>query len=169
MTESTLVFFVDWGRIWLAVKNFKVGAGKPNGYGGKKKRKDKTIEVTAIRETGEESGFYPDASMLTKVAVIDFYKAGKHVFRCHIYLCRKNKDGQERWNGELKATREMAKPEPYLNWAVPYERMMPADKEWLPRILRGERFKASVYYNADNTALEKPFKYIAVPDGEPLE
>jgi 8-oxo-dGTP diphosphatase len=148
MKRCTLVFPREIGRLWLAKKKLKVGAGLLNGWGGKfdSERGDKTLEDTARREFAEESGAeLTEADSLEKVAVFDFYEAGRHIFECHIYFIH-----ADSWVGRLKETDEMGQPEYFDLWGLPFERMMPADKLFVKRLLDGERIRGRLYYSEGN-------------------
>ncbi len=132
-------------EISLGLKLQKVGAGKYNGYGGKKTDADQTIEDTARRELKEEAGI--EAEDLEKVAEITFYWPQKPEWNqlVHVYVTR-------RWKGEIYAAEpDKITPEWHPLTAVPYNRMMPADQHWLPKVLKGEYVKATFTYNPDNT------------------
>lgn len=72
---GTLVFLLDRkrGKILLAEKQRKVGAGCWNGYGGKKEPADKTMRDCAVRELSKESGgIKADPGDLELAAIITF-------------------------------------------------------------------------------------------------
>ena len=167
MQRCTLVFPRQWELVWLSRKKKKVGAGFYNGWGGKfdPDDGDVSMEDTAIRELkAETDGCEALPENLKKVAVLDFHKDGEHIFECHVYFFFP----PQRLNGEFKETDEMGPGEFFCRLEPPLEEMMPADREWFPRILKGERIRGSIFYNADNTALQKPSEYTVVPQGEPL-
>jgi len=43
------------------------------------------------------------------------------------------------WSGEIISTDEMKYPAWYDQRSIPFERLMLGDKEWLPRVLSGEK------------------------------
>lgn len=145
MHIATLVFPRRGDKLHLAVKKRKVGAGFLNGYGGKLESEDDgDIDLAAIREFQQESRTRVWPGDLTKVGIIDFYRAGDHIFECHVYICH-------RWIGDLRETQEMGPPEVFDAEHPPLDRMMPGDRFWLEQIFSGEHIRAKVYYNADNT------------------
>ena len=97
MKISTICFPVRDGKIFLAMKKTGFGAGFLNGYGGKQEAGDASTEATALREMKEESGVTVQLEDLEKVAVIDFFKGGQHIFECHVYFCHN-------WVGEFQET-----------------------------------------------------------------
>ena len=148
---STICFPVRDNRIYLANKKRGFGMGFLNGYGGKKKQKDKTIEDTAVREMKEESGVAVMPKDLEKVAIIDFFEGAAHIFECHVFFCRD-------WKGEFTETEEMSKAEPYDIHNPPYARMWDADRIWLPLVCSGKKIRGKSYYNQGMNRQEK-FEY----------
>ena len=152
MIDATICLPIrDEREISLGLKLQKVGAGLYNGYGGKKKDGE-TIEQTARRELKEEAGI--DAEHLEKVAELTFLWPDKPDWDqlVHVYITR-------RWTGEVYA----AEPDKILpEWIaldrVPYDKMMPADRHWLKRVLEGEKVKATFVYGAGNVLLEHRFE-----------
>ncbi len=84
---------------------------------------------------------------MTHVAIVRFYFEDKPIFECFVYTCNN-------WQGEPVETDEM-RPEWFPLEQIPYEHMWDADKRWLPMILKGETFEATVVFNADGSALKK--------------
>ena len=155
MKISTICFPIkgDGGRrrVILATKKHKVGIGLLNGYGGKLDPTDQSIEDSAAREITEESTVLVDKRDLEKVAIVSFYEESKHLFECHVYFLHQ-------WQGEFRETEEMGAPEEFLLEEVPYDRMMAADKSWLPLVFCGKKIKAVSVYNKGVTE-EKSFEY----------
>lgn len=119
----------------------KKGFGKDrwNGYGGKIKDGE-SIENAAIRELREESSIEVTTRELTKVALIEFFFNNTPGWnqRAHVFFVRD-------WNGEPQESEEMS-PKWFEIGMIPYKDMWPEDKEWLPRILAGEKLKGAVYF-----------------------
>lgn len=139
---ATLCFPIRAGGIFLAVKKHKVGAEKLNGYGGKC-NDGETPRQAMAREFYEESGAHscgPDN--LENVAIIHFFCGNEKLFTCYVFLIHN-------WIGILNETEEMGEPQWYPIEDIPYEEMMPGDKEWLPIVLRGEKIIAHVNYNTE--------------------
>jgi ADP-ribose pyrophosphatase YjhB (NUDIX family) len=140
----TLSFLLTDNEICLAMKKRGFGEGNWNGYGGKVE--EESIETAAVREIKEESGVAVNESDLQKVALVDFiFEDGKHLL-VHTYFVRE-------WSGEPIETEEM-KPRWYAFDAIPYDLMWADDIHWLPRVLRDEKLRGTVYFNADGETIK---------------
>ncbi len=147
--KATLVFPIKNNQIILGTKLKKVGAGKRNGFGGKPEPKDLgNIRATAVRELWEESGkgLICNESDLQPKALIDFYffdnTSNEPNWSVMIYTT-------EVFTGIASKTDEMDDPQPFDFDNIPYDHMLPADRDFLPKILAGETFRATVRFNAD--------------------
>lgn len=151
--KATLVFPVRNNFITLAIKKKKIGAGKWNGYGGKPEPEDKTIRDTALRELFDESGkgLTADPEDLIPCALVDFYffenETDTPNWSVVVYLL-------QHFSGAASGTDEMGEPRLFPIDAIPYENMMPGDREFLPKILRGETFHGIIRFNEDQTAVK---------------
>lgn len=125
----------------VAPKKRKVGAGYLNGYGGKPKPGE-TLRQCARRETLEESGAEIDLKKTDLAAVIDFYAGDEPQFSCNIYIARD-------WSGVPSESDEMGLPEVFDLDSLPYNRMLPGDRLWFERIMKGERFMGTLRYSED--------------------
>jgi ADP-ribose pyrophosphatase YjhB (NUDIX family) len=144
MKVMTLAFLVRENEICLAMKKRGFGEGNWNGYGGKVDECE-TIETAAVREIVEESGVKVNERDLEKVALVDFiFEDGKHLL-VHTYFTKV-------WEGEPVETDEM-KPRWYSFDAIPYDLMWADDIHWLPRALKGEKLRGTVYFNADGETI----------------
>ena len=136
MRQATLCFLIkNDNAILLAFKKKGFGVGKWNGVGGKLDlRKDKNIFDTAIREMKEESGV--KIKDIEKVAILNFYFPYRKEWdqEVHVFISRN-------WEGEPKESEEM-KPKWFKIKEIPFEKMWPDDKFWLPKILKGEKLQA---------------------------
>jgi ADP-ribose pyrophosphatase YjhB (NUDIX family) len=151
--EATVCFLMKGGRVLLARKKKKIGAGCWNGYGGGLEHGESVV-AAAIRELFEESGVTAEPASLEKVAVIDFHntKSDGSVFVCrvHFFFVRG-------WTGVPKKTKEMSKPAWFEVWNVPLLEMMPADKIFFPFLLAGKKLVGTVHYGPfQKTLMEDP-------------
>jgi 8-oxo-dGTP diphosphatase len=130
--RATLLFVVTDARVLLIHKKRGHGAGRINGPGGKLDPGE-TPRACAVRETREELG----------IDVLDPVYAGELRFleadgsRIHGFVFRAS-----RFEGEPVETDE-AVPLWCATDAVPFARMWPDDRMWLPWLLRGEGFRAA--------------------------
>lgn len=157
LRNATLVFLIKKSQgqivdICLAVKRRGFGAGRLNGVGGKVEEQDKTIEDGAKREVMEEIGV--EAKKLKKVAELTFYFLQNSEWDqlVHVYFC-------EVWNGMPVETEEM-KPEWFLALKIPYWKMWPDDKFWLPEVLKGDLLKATFKFGENDVILEKEINIV---------
>ena len=114
-----------------------------NGYGGKLKNDHENPLDRAVIELFEEVGLRAHKEDLRPVALISFYfgeNADEPLFKVLIYLLYA-------WHGLPKESNEMSNPTYYQIDKLPYEHMMPADREWLPLILAGETFEGRVVFS----------------------
>ena len=145
MQLATLVYAIRKSRafseVLLGMKKRGLGRGKLNGYGGKFKEGDASIEATAKRELIEESGI--EAVVLEERAVLRCEYAGsaQNDQEIHVFLCHG-------WSGDPQSTEEM-EPAWELLHKLPYGKMWPDDIYWLPAVLAGQKLTACVRYDAN--------------------
>lgn len=140
MKLVTLLFLRREDEILLAMKKRGFGVGKWNGVGGKAEPGEDVLQA-AIRECQEEIGVTPlDAKLVGK---IKFYEKADPAFghHAHIFLA-------EDWQGEPVETEEM-RPQWFELADIPYPHMWPDDYLWLPLVLDGQLFQASVTLDGD--------------------
>lgn len=133
----TICLLVERGKVVLARKSRKIGAGHLMPYGGKLDSGE-SYEMCAVRELCEESGVTVREEDLELSAVLDFHNFGRsgtvqHV-RCRAYIIRQ-------WEaGALVSTAEMSYPR-LCSVSHPdvQKEMMPADKHWIPLVVTGRR------------------------------
>lgn len=147
MLETTLCLLKKDNRILLAMKKRGFGEGKYNGVGGKIENGE-TPEEAMIRETQEEIAVTPIE--YEKVGIIEFdefYKGQKEKVMFHLYVASE-------WQGEPTESDEM-KPEWFDIQSIPYDKMFPDDKYWLPLILEGRKIKACFDFDEEWNLLGK--------------
>jgi len=128
--------------ILLGMKQRGFGAGLWNGPGGKfDAEKDKNSEESFRRETLEESALV--VGQIEKVGFIEFEFAdepGKiletHVFRVLDYEGQPQDSEEMRWQW-------------FSSEEIPFDKMWPADRYWLPIILAGKKIHGYILYSDD--------------------
>jgi 8-oxo-dGTP pyrophosphatase MutT (NUDIX family) len=114
------------------------GEGKWNGFGGKKKWYDWTLQRTAARELREESNLRVVSAGLTEVARIQFFEADTLLFDCAIFIVRQ-------WRRIERETAEM-RPQWFDLSAIPYQEMWDGDQLWIPLVLAGKKIDAVIRF-----------------------
>jgi mutator protein MutT len=157
MQNTTLLFLIKKTDnkitdICLAMKKRGFGMGRWNGVGGKL-NEGETIVDAVIRETKEEIDVTP--KNISKIAELTFIFDGKPDWDqvVHTYFC-------EEWEGEPVESEEMA-PQWYKVADVPFDKMWPDDKFWLPKALEGEKIKASFTFGENDTILNQDVECVA--------
>lgn len=136
MTEALIV---EGGKILLGRrKKNGFGQGKWLGFGGKVEHGE-TIKEAMIREFLEETGVF--VKKFEKRGVLTFYYTDDPNMEVHYYQVLEYKN-------EPIETDEMEN-----KWFkfedIPYDKMWPNDKYWLPMFLRNEYFEGEFWFNQD--------------------
>ncbi|HAQ02439.1 TPA: hypothetical protein DEP30_01980 [Candidatus Nomurabacteria bacterium] len=153
---ATVCLPVKEGKVLLGMKTRKIGMGCWNGYGGGVEDGE-TILESAIRELEEESGLKAKIENLEKVAIVDFHNeksdGSMFVSRVHFFLVKD-------WKGEPKETEDGAMITPtFFNFTdLPYDKMMPADREFFPYILSGKKVLVESHYTPFQKELKREVK-----------
>ena len=151
LRKATLVFLIKKSgeqitEICLGLKKRGFATGKWNGVGGKVEPSE-TIEQAAIRETGEEIGVIP--KMLNKAGEFSFYWTHNPEWNqiVHVYYA-------EDWEGEPRETEEIM-PGWFSPENLPWDKMWPDDKFWMPYFLSGTPIKATFTFNENSEIIDK--------------
>ena len=132
--ETTLLLLRKEHQLLLAMKKKGFGTGKYNGVGGKIEPGE-TPEEGMIRETQEEIGVTPtEYYKAGNIEFLEFYKGEKMNIVFHLYVATN-------WLGEPTESEEMA-PEWFDIEELPYDKMFPDDKYWLPHVLDDKKINA---------------------------
>jgi len=143
--RATLTFPIKENKVLLSIKVKKIGAGFWNGYGGK--IENESPNEAGARELFEESGgIICEPNKLIPCAVIDFFfhsnETKESNWKVIVYLA-------DDFSGEAVSTPEMINPEWFHFDSVPYDKMLPADHLFLPKILVGEKFTGWIRFTED--------------------
>jgi 8-oxo-dGTP pyrophosphatase MutT (NUDIX family) len=132
MKLSTLCFLLKDGQILLAMKKRGFGEGKWNGVGGKV-QPDESVSHAAVRETEEEIGVMAAERDMEFMGELHFRSSTNEKLNwdVHVFFLRA-------WQGEPQESEEM-RPQWYPIDQLPFDRMWPDDRHWLPRLLAGEK------------------------------
>ena len=132
-------------KVLLGMKKRGFGAGRWNGFGGKV-LENETIEEGAKREFKEEAQV--DVLDLEKLGVLDFeFKGNPELLEVHIFKSKS-------FLGEPKETEEM-KPQWFDINDIPFDKMWPDDKYWIPLFIKGKKFKGRFLFGENDLILEK--------------
>ena len=145
MQQATLLFLVKDGDVLLGMKRKGFGMGKWNGFGGKLKYGEYPEEASA-RETWEECMIR--VREMVKHAELTFLFPLKPEWNqtVHVFVSKK-------WDGTPTETEEM-KPRWFDIKELPFDKMWKDDPYWLPKVLAGERLRATFRFGGDNESIE---------------
>ncbi len=137
---TTLLLIRQGNKILLAEKKRGFGIGKLNGVGGKLEPNE-SVEQAMIRETYEEINVIPTKyEQVAKVVFDEVVKGEKTIVTMYIFVATEYK-------GQPKESEEMC-PHWFDIDSIPYDRMFPDDKYWLPKVLEGKKLEA--YFDFDD-------------------
>ena len=146
MKIATLCLLIRNGKLLLGKKQKKIGKGKWNGCGGGIEPGE-TIKAGAVREILEETGLTVAEEDLEAAALISFYAGGEPTWKVHVFLVHE-------WTGEPKDTDEMRDFKEFSTDALPFDDMLPGDREWMPLVLSGRKIQAGAWYDTSTEVLE---------------
>jgi 8-oxo-dGTP diphosphatase len=129
-------------EVLLGRKKTGLGTGKTVGLGGHVEDGEAPREAAA-RETKEESGISVDPAALVEVADITFLFPTRPAWDMTVSVFT-----SAEWAGEAMETLEIS-PQWFPASALPLERMWDDGRYWLPRVLAGERLRATFSYAGD--------------------
>lgn len=151
---ATVTYPIRKDSILLGRKMNKVGAGMLNGFGGKPEEGDISLFHTASRELYEETGYgiaaHPlDLRVYARIKFY-FYNSENPEWEVVFFLAPK-------FVGEAKSTTEMSDPVwcKISELETLYDEMLPADRQILTLLMRGEKFVGHVRFSADKKTCTK--------------
>jgi 8-oxo-dGTP diphosphatase len=130
-------------EVLLGRKKTGFGTGKIVALGGHVELGESAAEAAA-RETKEESGIRVTPGSLTLAAHVTFLFPSRPAWdmTTEIFTAAD-------WDGDAAETEEI-RPEWFPVTALPYGQMWSDAPHWLPRVLAGDRLRATFSYAADN-------------------
>jgi 8-oxo-dGTP diphosphatase len=130
-------------QVLLGYKKTGLGRGKIVGLGGHVEPGESAAEA-AVREVNEESGLVVAQGALTAAAQLTFLFPAHAAWDMDVAIFTSGD-----WSGEPAETDEI-RPQWFDVDALPFDRMWDDAPRWLPRVLAGERLRATFSYAGDN-------------------
>jgi 8-oxo-dGTP diphosphatase len=130
-------------EVLLGRKKTGLGTGKIVGLGGHVEPGESAVEAAA-REAKEESGVCVAQGSLTLAAHVTFLFPAHPSWDMYAEIFTTMK-----WAGEPAETEEI-RPQWFPVEALPFDQMWDDAPHWLPRVLAGERIRATFSYADDN-------------------
>ena len=144
LNKAVIVFIVFGSLVLLAKKTKSIGKGLWNGYGGGIEEGE-SPEDAAVRETFEETdhGITIKKEHLTQVADTNFHNTKEDgstfVLNAKVYVVNM-------YSGTPNPSDEMSDPTWFNKNNLPLDKMLPADKIWVPIVLSGKKIKFKVSF-----------------------
>lgn len=133
----TLCIIHKHPKVLLGMKKRGFGEGRWNGFGGKVEENE-SLEEAVKREVREEAGI--EIGGLDKMGVIEFeFQDDSKILEVHIFR-------SENFLGEPAESEEM-KPRWFHIGEIPFDRMWPDDKYWIPLFLEGKKFTGKFLFD----------------------
>jgi 8-oxo-dGTP diphosphatase len=129
-------------QVLFGHKKTGLGTGKIVGLGGHVEEGETPAEAAA-REVKEESGLHVDVDSLREAAHITFLFPTHPAWDMTVVVFV-----SDTWRGDAAETDEI-RPEWFPVAALPLDRMWDDGKHWVPRVLAGDRLRATFSYAAD--------------------
>ena len=130
-------------KILLGLKKRGFGAGYWNGFGGKIKEGE-SLEDATEREVEEEISVQVDN--FEKVGILDFeFQGDSQILQVHIFKTAN-------FSGAPEESEEM-RPQWFDVSEIPFEKMWPDDKYWLPLLLAGKKFRGKFLFGEGHKIL----------------
>jgi len=147
----TLAFVERENKILLGMKKRGFGVGRWNGFGGKVKKGEK-IEEAVKRELKEEVGILAKKIEHRGILNFVFDQNPDEILKVHLFKVLD-------FEGEPRESEEM-KPRWFRKEEIPFDKMWPDDKHWLPLFLSGKKIKGQFHFADEDTLLDYEIKII---------
>jgi 8-oxo-dGTP diphosphatase len=142
---ATLCYLRKEGRILLQLKaQDRFGGGRWNGPGGKI-LPGETPEEAIRREVEEETGLQIHNPVYHGVLTFIFKGDPSHHLLVHVY-------STSRFTGDVRGGAE-GRLRWYSERSLPFDRMWPDDRHWVPAVLDGATLEGRVYFDATGDKL----------------
>lgn len=136
------------GKVLLGRKKRDFGVEKWNGFGGKLKENE-TIRECAARELLEEAEI--TAQKFEQIGHNTFEYRGKNeIWEQYVFKIYE-------FEGDPKESDEM-EPKWFLEKDIPFEEMWPDDKFWMPKFLKGEKFRGKFIFEGYENIIDYSLK-----------
>jgi 8-oxo-dGTP pyrophosphatase MutT (NUDIX family) len=145
----------------LGEKKRGFGMGKFNGFGGKVDPGE-TLLAGALREMAEESGVSVPPSSARYVGHLLFTFLGRELEELHVHVF----SARAPFSGEPVETEEM-RPSFFPVAALPFDRMWPDDRHWMPLFLRGARFRGVFEFSGHDVILRHTLAEVGEGEASP--
>jgi len=151
MKHATLCYLIRGNppsEILLGLKKAGFGEGKYGGLGGKIEAGE-TVTMAAVRELQEEAGVQVFEKDLQPMGLMTFLFPARPDWSqvVHVSLVTK-------WDGDPVESTEMI-PAWFAIDGIPFEHMWQDVCHWLPRVLAGDRVRASFTFKEDNETVDE--------------
>ena len=144
-TVTNLCIIHQHPRILLGMKKRGFGTGRWNGFGGKV-LPDETIEESLMREVEEEAGIKLQGIEKVGYMEFEFVKNGE-IIEVHVFK-------SDSFTGAPMESEEM-NPVWFHVDEIPFDKMWPDDKFWIPLFLSGKKFKGKFLFGESDVILEQ--------------
>lgn len=145
MRRACICFLLRGGCVLLAPRRGDRWEGCFTGYGGGTRYAGEPVRCAVKREVFEESGVIVREADLDHRARVIVHKRGLATHQIDLFT-------STAWYGLPRASGEMGVPEFFRYRDLP-EKMIPGDDVWLPRLLSGSTFVATVCRDRLRTAV----------------
>jgi len=147
LTQTCLCLLTRTGadgepEVLLGYKKTGLGTGKIVALGGHVEERE-TAAQAAAREVEEESGLAVAADALREAAQLTFLFPTRPAWDMTVAVFTSGD-----WSGQPAESHEV-RPEWFPVAALPFDRMWDDGRQWVPRVLAGERLRATFSYAAD--------------------
>ena len=133
-------------EVLLGYKKTGFGTGKIVALGGHVEPGESAAEAAA-REVKEESGIRVTPESLVLAARLTFHFPARPAWDMGVEIF-----AAADWSGAAAESEEI-RPQWFPVAALPFDRMWQDARQWLPRVLAGERLAATFTYAEDNEAI----------------